>query len=388
MLSASPHPRPVSTKSMVQARLRSRGTLLAPLVLMVAAVSAKDGAPAVPVTVALAEQRDVAHQQPSVGTVQSLHSVVIRPQVSGLLTEVRFKEGQLVERGTLLARIDDRSIQAALSRAQAEKASKQAQLRMAELDFERYRNLGDQNVVSRQTLDKQAALVDELKADIQASEAALVEQRVLLSFTQIVSPVRGRVGIRRVDPGNLVQAGDARGLVSVTQIDPISVVFTLPQDALLQLHDVANNPAAARVTAYDRDAGVQLATGQLTTFDNEIDATTGTIRLRAQFDNKGGKLWPGQFVAVQLQTGVTSNAIVVPARAVGHGLTGPFVFRIRNSKAEVVPVTLSYQDDEIAVVSKGVAARDSIVVDGQSRLKAGTSVQATLVTEAGHGAGS
>jgi len=227
-----------------------------------------------------------------------------------------------------------------------------------------------------------------LKADIQGSEAALVEQRVLLSFTQIVSPVRGRVGIRRVDAGNLVQAGDARGLVTVTQIDPISVVFTLPQDTLLQLHDVANNTAAARVTVFDRDAGLLLASGQLTTFDNEIDATTGTIRLRAQFDNKDGKLWPGQFVAVQMQTGVTPNAIVVPARAIGHGLNGPFVFRIHDSKAEVIPVTIAYQDDEIAVVSKGVAARDTLVVDGQSRLKAGTPVKATLAAEARHVAGS
>ena len=373
---------------MAQVRLRNHRALLVPLTLMAAVVSAKEDAPAVPVTTAMAEQRDVPHRQPSVGTVQSLHSVVIRPQVSGVLTEVRFKEGQLVERGTLLARIDDRSIQAALARAQAQKASKEAQLRMAELDFARYRNLSDQNVVSRQTLDKQAALVDELKADIQGSEAALIEQRVLLSFTQIVSPVRGRVGIRRVDAGNLVQAGDARGIVTVTQIDPISVVFTLPQDTLLQLHDIANNAAAARVTAFDRDAGLLLATGQLTTFDNEIDATTGTIRLRAQFDNKDGKLWPGQFVAVQLQTGVTPNAIVVPARAIGQGLNGPFVFRIRDSKTEVIPVTIAYQDDEIAVVSKGVAARDTVVVDGQSRLKAGTPVKATLAAGAGHVAGS
>jgi membrane fusion protein, multidrug efflux system len=371
------------TRSMIRARLRNHAILTATLVLMGGAVAAKDaGSSAVPVTVAAAEQRDVPNRLSSVGTVQSLHSVVIRPQVSGVLTEVLFKEGQLVERGALLARIDDRTIQATLAQLQAERSSKAAQLRMAELDFTRYRSLIDQNVVSRQTIDKQAALVDELKAGVLASDATIAQQRVQLSFTQIVSPVRGRVGIRRVDPGNVVQAGDVRGLVTVTQTDPISVVFTLPQDLLSSLQDAARNPTASTVTAYDR-GDITLGSGQLTAFDNEIDATTGTIRLRAQFDNRDGRLWPGQFVTVRLQTAVARKAIVVPARAIGHGLNGPFVFRIRESQAQVVPVDIAYQDDEIAVVSKGIAAGDTVVVDGQSRLKAGTAVKATWAAASG-----
>jgi RND family efflux transporter MFP subunit len=332
------------------------------------------GGSSVPVAVAKVERRDVPHLISGIGTVQSLHTVVIRPQVTGVLTEVLFKEGELVERGALLARIDDRAIQAALAQAQAEKKSKQAQLRVAELDLARYGNLIDEHVVSRQTLDKQAALVEELKAGIQASDAMIAAQRVQLSFTRIFSPVRGRTGIRRVDQGNLVQAGDPNGLVTVTQIDPISILFTLPQEAATHLMKPPGSKAP-RVTAYDRDAGIPLAQGKLTTFDNQIDVATGTLRLRAEFDNADGKLWPGQFVTLQMQTDMTPDAIVLPARAVRQGLNGAFVYRVRDSKAEVVPIVTTYLDGEIATVSGGLAPGDSVVVDGQSRLKGGTVVK-------------
>jgi RND family efflux transporter MFP subunit len=396
MLRESPHRRPDSSTSMVPRR--SRGILIAAFWLTICSVpprhsvaqenSVKGSVTAVPVVVARVEQRDVPHRISSVGTVRSLHTVVIRPQVNGVVNEVLFREGSLVERGALLARIDDRAIQAALAQAQAEKASKEAQLRVAELDLTRYRNLIDQNVVSRQTIDKQAALVEELKAGIQASEATIARERVQLSYTQIVSPVRGRAGIRRIDPGNLVQAGDARGLVTITQMDPISVVFTLPQDQLPRIHELSKKPSIARVTAFERDAGASLAQGLLTAFDNEIDAATGTLRLRAQFENRDGRLWPGQFVSIQLQTGVSSNALVAPARAIGHGLNGAFVFRIRDSKAEVVGVTIAYQDDEIAIVSTGLAAGEAVVIDGQSRLKAGSVVKASFGSGAADGVGS
>lgn len=345
------------------------------------------GSSAVPVSVGTVELRDVPHRISSIGTVQSLHTVVVRPQVTGVVTEVLFREGQLVERGALLARIDDRTIQAALAQAEAEKASREAQLRIAELDLKRYGGLAGSNVISRQTIEQQAALVEQLKAGILASEATIAAQRVQLSFTRIVSPVRGRVGIRRIDPGNLVQAGDANGLVTVTQIDPISIVFTLPQDALGRLHAALQGTQPALVTAFERDAGVPLAQGRLSTFDNQIDTATGTLRLRAQFDNTEGKLWPGQFVALQLETSVTTNAIVIPARAVQQGLNGAFVYRIRDSKAEVTPIVTTYLDDDIAVVAKGVEPGDSIVIDGQSRLKAGTAVRISAPAGGEHVAG-
>ncbi|MEP7245084.1 MAG: efflux RND transporter periplasmic adaptor subunit [Gammaproteobacteria bacterium] len=333
----------------------------------------------VPVTVALVEQRDVPHWISGIGTVQSLHTVVIRPQITGVITEVLFKEGDLVEQGTLLARIDDRSIQAALAQAEAENASREAQLKVAQLDLARYGNLSDQRVVSRQTIDQQAALVEQLKAAIRASEATIAAERVQLSFTKMTSPVHGRAGIRRIDQGNLVQAGDTNGLVTVTQLDPISIVFTIPQEQSGPLRTATAAAAAAgakpaRVTAFDRDAGTLLAQGKLTTFDNEIDSATGTLRLRAEFENIDGKLWPGQFVTLQLETGISAKAIVVPARAVQQGLNGPFVFRVRDSKAEVAPITISYEDDEIAVIERGVAPAESVVLDGQSRLKAGAAV--------------
>ncbi len=167
---------------------------------------------------------------------------------------------------------------------------------MAELDLTRFRNLEDQHVISRQSIEQQSALVEQLKAGIQASDATIAAQRVQLSYATITSPVRGRVGIRKIDEGNLVQAGDTNGLVTVTQIDPISIVFTLPQEVLARVRDSSGKPGESRVIAYDRDSSVPLAEGKLSTFDNQIDTATGTLRLRAAFENREGKLWPGQFV--------------------------------------------------------------------------------------------
>jgi len=336
---------------------------------------------AVPVTVTQVERRDVQHNVTGIGTVQSLHSVTLRPQVSGILTEVLFREGQFVKRGDLLARIDDRSIKAALLQAQAEKARNLALLKSAELDLTRYGNLVAQEAISRQTLEQQAAQVEQLKATVRANEATVAAQEVQLSYTQIAAPVSGRVGIRRVDPGNLVQAGDANGLVTVTQIDPISIVFTLPQNLLSRVRPLLQNAQAtktpAQVAAYDRDAGDLLAQGKLTMIDNQIDVATGTIRLRAEFTNQQGRLWPGQFVTVRLATSTSVGASVVPVRTVQQGLSGPYVYRVRDSKAEVVPVTIAYQDDQQVVISSGVEPGDTVVVDGQSRLKPGARVQTT-----------
>lgn len=343
------------------------------------------GAPAgggsgVPVTVAEAERRDVPQRIAAIGTVQSLHAVVLRPQVTGTITEVLFKEGELVERGALLARIDDRTIKATLSQAQAEKSSGEADLRIAELDLARYNGLSDRSIVPRQTLEQQAALVEKLKAAIRASEARIEAQRVQLSFTEIRSPVHGRVGIRRIDPGNLVQTGDEQGLVTVTQIDPISVVFTVPQEVLPRLRKASKASGQMRVTAFDRDGSAPLAQGRLTTLDNQIDTATGTLRLRAEFDNASGDLWPGQFVTLQLETGTSENATVVPAHAVQQGLEGPFVYRVQDAIAQPIAVVTSYLDDEIAVIATGVIPGDLIVIDGQSRLKPGAKVKTSTMS--------
>lgn len=341
------------------------------------AASPPKGPPPVPVSVVAVEQRDVPQLAAGIGTVQSLHSVVLRPQVSGVVTEVLFDEGQQVQKGQLLARIDDRTIVANLRQAEAEKARNEAQLRAARLDQSRYNNLLAEEAISRQTVEQQAALVEQLEAAIRANEATIAAQRVQLSYTQITSPVTGRVGLRRIDAGNLVQAGDANGLVAVTQVDPISVIFTLPQELLVTLQGLGQ----AYVGAYDRDGGVLLGAGKLKTVDNQVDAATGTIRLRAEFTNEDGRLWPGQFVTVRLQTGVSNDALVVPARTVKQGLQGPFVFRVREQRAEVVPVQVSYSNDEIAVIRAGLIAGDRVVSDGHSRLTPNATVK--LVDPAG-----
>jgi len=371
------------------AGLRPRTLVLALALLPIAASAAwwralsedrtaarrSDGPIGVPVAVAPVERRDVPHWIASIGTVQSLHTVVVRPQVTGIVTEVLFTEGQLVERGALLARIDSRNFEALLAQAEAEKASREAQLRAALRDLERYRSLVEQHVISRQALDQQVSLVEQLEAAIKASEAIIAAQRVQLSYTRITSPVRGRVGIRRVDPGNLVQAGDAEGIVTVTQIDPISIVFTLPQELLPRVHAAMQDRKGVRVTALERESGAPLAEGRLTSFDNQIDPATGTLRLRAQFDNPDALLWPGQFVTLRLEVGVSRDALVVPARAVRHGLNGPYVYRITDAKAELVPVVPEYQNDEIVVVASGLDAGDLVVIDGHSRLAPGTAVE-------------
>jgi RND family efflux transporter MFP subunit len=286
-----------------------------------------------------------------------------------------FREGQFVRRGDLLARIDDRAIAAALEQAEAEKAQNLADLQAAELDLTRYNNLVRDEAIPRQTVERQAALVAKLRATLLANEAAIAAARVQLSHTQIVSPLNGRVGIRRVDPGNLVRPTDAEGLVTVTQMRPIAVTFTLPQELLPRLQPLLNDPAGAPVTAFERDAGAALAEGRLAIVDNQIDADTGTIRLKAHFPNDDGRLWPGQFVTVQLRTGLSENALVVPARAVQRGLEGSFVYRVRDGKAEAVPVTVEHAGDEIAVIGRGVAPGDTVVIDGQSRLKPGGTVR-------------
>jgi RND family efflux transporter MFP subunit len=332
------------------------------------AADAPHGPPPVPVSVVPVEQKDVPQVAAGIGTVQSLHNVTLRPQVSGIITEVLFEEGQNVKRGQLLARIDDRTILANLRQAEAEKARNEAQLKAANLDKSRYDNLLAEEAISRQTVEQQVALVEQLQAAIHANEATIAAQQVQLSFTKITSPVNGRVGLRRIDPGNLIQLGDAAGLVTVTQVDPISVIFTLPQELLGRVAGLTNGKPQAHVGAFDRDGGVLLSEGKLTTIDNQVDASTGTIRMRAEFTNSEGKLWPGQFVTIRLETGVSGNALVVPSRTVRQGLEGPFVFRVREQVAEVVPVQVGYSNDEITVITAGVAKGDSIVFDGHSRL--------------------
>lgn len=334
-------------------------------------------APTVPVRVIQVVQRDVPRYVSAIGAVLSLHSVMIRPQIDGILTQLLVKEGQSVKAGDLLATLDDRSIQASLDQANAQLGQNQAQLKVAQIDLKRYQLLSVDNGISKQTLDQQQALVNQLKATARGNQAAIAAAKVQLSYTHIHSPVTGRVGIRAVDPGNFLRVSDAQGLFSVTQIDPIAVEFSLPQQQLPTLHDLleAKTPALVKAFIGDSEHSITpLGEGRLSLIDNQVSATTGTIKVKAQFDNPQHTLWPGQRVNVELQTGVEQNALVVPPSVVQRGLDNYFVYRVKGDGVESVPVRMVYQDTDLNIIS-GVNGGDTLVSDGQSRLKPGSRIE-------------
>lgn len=335
-------------------------------------------APTIPVRVVSVKQQDVPRYVSGIGSVLSLHSVVIRPQVEGVLTRLLVKEGQWVKQGDLLATIDDRSIRASLEQAQAQLGQSQAQLQVAGVDLKRYRLLSTDNSVSRQTLDQQQALFNQLQATVLGHQAAIAAAQVQLSYTQIRSPVTGRVGIRNVDEGNFLRVADSQGLFSVTQIDPIGVEFSLPQNMLPTLQALLKAQAPAAVQAYlegDGDSGgTLLGEGRLTLIDNQVAANTGTIRVKAEFANPDARLWPGQLVTLKLQTALDQDALVVPPQVVQRGIDGHFVYRLVGDKVESVPVKVLYQDSVLNIVA-GVGKGDKLVSDGQSRLKPGATVE-------------
>lgn len=334
---------------------------------------------AIPVRVVSVAQQDIPRFVSGIGTVLSLHSVVIRPQVDGILTQLLVKEGQRVKAGDLLATIDDRSIRASLDQAKALLGENQAQLQVALINLKRYKALSVDDGVSKQTYDQQQALVNQLKATAEGNQAAIDAEKVQLSYTQIRSPVSGRVGIRTVDEGNFLRTSDAQGLFSVTQIDPIAVEFSLPQQMLPTLQGLIAAPARASVDAYlgadtDGQTGDLLGEGHLSLIDNQISSTTGTLRAKAEFNNATQRLWPGQLVSIKIQTGLDKNALVVPPTVVQRGLDAHFVYRVNGDKVEVVPVQVTYQNSDVTLI-KGVQAGDVLVSDGQSRLKAGAQVE-------------
>ncbi|MCP2074343.1 UNVERIFIED_ORG: RND family efflux transporter MFP subunit [Pseudomonas lini] len=341
-------------------------------------VTAKPGVPtAVPVRVVSVVQKDVPRFASGIGTVLSLHSVVIRPQIDGILTKLLVKEGQRVKKGDLLATIDDRSIRASLDQARAQLGESQAQLAVAQVNLKRYKLLSVDDGVSKQTYDQQQALVNQLKATAQGNQAAIDSAQVQLSYTQIRSPVSGRVGIRNVDEGNFLRTSDTEGLFTVTQIDPIAVEFSLPQQMLPTLQRLIAAPEQALVKAYigaDGTAGELLGEGRLSLIDNQINANTGTLRAKAEFNNTAQRLWPGQLVTLKIQTALEKDALVVPPTVVQRGLEQHFVYRIKGDKVESVPVVMVYQDSDMHII-KGVNAGDQLVSDGQSRLKPGASIQ-------------
>lgn len=341
-------------------------------------VTVKPGAPAaVPVRVVSVVQKDVPRFASGIGTVLSLHSVVIRPQLDGILTKLLVKEGQLVKKGDLLATIDDRSVRASLDEARANLSESRAKLAVAQINLKRYKLLSVDDGVSKQTYDEQQALVNELKATVQGNQASIDSAQVQLSYTKIRSPVTGRVGIRNVDEGNYLRTSDTDGLFTVTQIDPISVEFSLPQQMLPTLQRLIAAPEQALVKAYigaDGTPGELLGEGRLSLIDNQINTNTATLKAKAEFNNAAQRLWPGQLVTLKIQTAIDKDALVVPPTVVQRGLEQHFVYRVKGDKVEHVPVVMVYQDSDMHII-KGVNAGDQLVSDGQSRLKPGASIQ-------------
>jgi RND family efflux transporter MFP subunit len=334
---------------------------------------------AVPVRVMTVMEQDLPRYVTGIGSVLSLHSVVIRPQIDGILTRLLVKEGQRVNAGDLLATIDDRSIRASLDQARAQLGESQAQLQVAQVNLKRYKALSVDDGISKQTYDQQQALVNQLKATLQGNQAAIDAAQVQLSYTQIRSPVTGRVGIRSVDEGNFLRMTDAQGLFSVTQIDPIAIEFSLPQQMLPTLQGLIAASEPARVDAYmgadtEGEHSDLLGEGRLSLIDNQISGTTGTIRAKAEFPNSTQTLWPGQLVTIKIQTALDRNALAVPPGVVQRGLDSHFVYRVNGDKVEILPVQVVYQDSDRNIL-KGIQAGDVLVSDGQSRLKAGAQVE-------------
>jgi multidrug efflux system membrane fusion protein len=332
---------------------------------------------AIPVVTAQAEAKDVPIYLDGLGTIQAFYTVTIKPMIDGPLMSVNFKEGQDVHKGDILAQIDPRPYQAALDSATAKKAQDQALLANARLDLVRYQKLVSSNYTSAQQADTQKAVVAQDEALVQQDQAAIDTARTNLSYTTIMAPIDGRTGIRQVDPGNIVHAADTTGIVLVTQLHPISVIFTLPQQNLPAVAQaMASGSVQVLATNQDQAAGAAqvIDTGTLAVLDNQVDPTTGTIKLKATFPNPKDKLWPGGFVNVRLRAEIAKGAIVVPPAAIQRGPQGPYVFTVTDGVAHRVAVTTGFEDQTDSIVTKGLKAGDTVVMDGASRLSDGSKV--------------
>ncbi len=343
----------------------------APAAAQQQAGSARGGAP-VPVAAAAARQQDVPILLEALGTVQALNTITVRAQVDGLLVEIAFREGQQVREGDVLARIDPRPYQAALDQAMAKRAQDEALLANARLDLQRYTTLARNEAASRQRQDTQRAQVAQYEAQVQADQAAIESARTQLSFTTIRSPIDGRVGLRLVDQGNLARAGDATGIVTVAQLRPIAVVFTLPQQELGRtLGALERGPVLVQAWT---QSGIA-AQGMLLALDNLVDQQTGTIRLKAGFPNEDNRLWPGAFVNVRLQVDTVRDATTVPLVAVQRGPDGPYAFVLRpDQTVEQRPLRLGVLTAAEAVVREGLQPGERVVTSGALRLTPGAPV--------------
>ena len=328
----------------------------------------------VPVLVAEAKRADVPVYLETVGTARALNTVTVRPQVDGKLMEVTFKEGQDVKKGDVLARIDPTLYRALLDQAIAKKAQDEALLANAKNDLERYERLAASNAVNRQQVDTQKALVAQYTAQVQADQAAIENAQATLGYTTVTAPIDGRTGIRMVDEGNIVRAGDTNSaLVTITEVKPIAVTFNVPQQDLQKVVDAfAKGPL--KVDAQRSDTNAVVDSGSLKVIDNQVDPTTGTVRLKAEFPNADLQLWPGQFTNVRLLVDTLRNVVVIPTGAVQRGPDGTFIYVVTDGKAAMKPIRVLRQDENQVVVGSGIEPPAQVVTTGFARLTDGSAV--------------
>jgi len=334
--------------------------------------------PAIPVSIAPVEKADFPVYLTGLGTVQGFNTVQVRTRVDGQIDKIAFQEGQLVKQGDLLAEIDPRPFQAALDQAKAKKVQDEADLANANLDLQRYTKLGE--FATRQQTDTQRAMVARMTALIAGDDAAITNAQTQLDYTQVTSPITGVVGLRQVDIGNIVNAATQTGIVTVAQVEPIAVIFTAPEDQLPYISE-AQKVAPLKVIAITTDGKKPLAEGKLAVINNQVDTTSGTIRLKAVFDNKTHTLWPGQSVSTRLLVKTLKDATVVPDDAIQHGTEGLYAYTVnQDNKAEVHKVKVSYSIDGRSVVDEGLTPGQRVITGGQFKVQPGSPVTTAVAS--------
>jgi multidrug efflux system membrane fusion protein len=331
---------------------------------------------AVPVRVVPATTGEIEVEIKALGTVTPINTVTVRSRVDGELMRVLFTEGQSVREGQLLAEIDPRSFQSQLNQVLGQQQENQARLKNAEGDLQRYQKLAAEGLITKQQVTTQEALVQQYRGALQANDAQVANARLQLSYTKILAPISGRLGLRQVDAGNLIRGGDANGLVVITQMRPISVIFTVPEAELPAVVEAYRRGQRAQVEAWDRSEAALLATGTLQTIDNTIDTTTGTIKLRAQFDNSDDKLFPNQFVNMRLRVQTLQNATLIPAAAIQRASFGTFVYVVKpDNTVTIRRIDLGPAQGERVSITKGLAPAEQVVLEGVDDLTEGAKIE-------------
>lgn len=334
----------------------------------------------VPVVAAAAQHGDLPVYFNGLGTVTAFNTVTVRSRVDGQIINVAFREGQYVHEGDLLAQIDPRPFEVQFEQAQGQLTKDQAQRKDAEANLERYKLLFKEGVIPQQQLDTQAALVGQFDGSIKSDQSQVDNAKLQLTYSRITAPISGRVGLRLVDPGNIVHATDSNGIVVITQLQPIAVLFSLPQDNLPQVNAKLRAGVQLNVEAYDRDDTTKIAAGKLLTIDNQIDPTTGTYKLKSVFNNSDNALFPNQFVNIHLLVDTMRNLTIVPASAIQRGPQGTYVYAVAGDNiAKIRPVTVALTTANSVGLSSGVNAGDVVVVDGQDKLQDGSKVTPTMI---------